>query len=341
MIIQAGLMADVTLKFGIRSRRCSPAARVSRHRMSSIASSMLESDLTVTLLMILSLAQFGSPSGSGFSAWESIAYIVPIWPSGVTMLIVLVSAGRAHAHGKGRVKCTPGKYRSGSPCNICMVPSAFSTVTVHDWGSPAVVVATRWRQPSSSDAVLIDAREIAACRSNVCFRFRSNLAPSATARPVCVIETPWFNFRSSADKRRCILYVGRRSLQFELSSYPGYRIGDLVPAFIVSLSRTDGFQTFFCPHCAAPILDPEVGGMADEFCTHVKVFVDWVCEPNIPDVNTGDLADKLDEIDPTDPAELSKLFEQDTVIFELVRPGGGGGDDGDTCLVAIGVDDSD
>jgi hypothetical protein len=109
-----------------------------------------------------------------------------------------------------------------------------------------------------------------------------------------------------------------------------------MPATIASLSHTDGFPRFYCPLCGADVLDEEAG-VADKFCAHVKVFVDWVQEPNLPENAPADFAEKLDEIDPSDPSELATLFAEDTVVFELVEPGRGGGHDGSTCLVAIGV----
>jgi hypothetical protein len=109
-----------------------------------------------------------------------------------------------------------------------------------------------------------------------------------------------------------------------------------MPAAIATLSHTDGFLRFYCPLCAAGVFDEE-GGMAENFCEHVKVFVDWVQEPNLLENAPADLAVKLDEIDPTDPSELATVFGEDTVVFELVEPGRGGGHDGSTCLVAIGV----
>jgi hypothetical protein len=111
-----------------------------------------------------------------------------------------------------------------------------------------------------------------------------------------------------------------------------------MPAFIVSLSGRNGVERFYCPFCGAPVFNDE-DGMAEEFCNHVKVFVDWIQEPNFPVGATADLADKLTEIDPSDPSELSALFGDDTVIFELTEPGRGAGHDGSSCLVAIGVGD--
>ncbi|MDT5144098.1 MAG: hypothetical protein QOI79_3465 [Mycobacterium sp.] len=46
-------------------------------------------------------------------------------------------------------------------------------------------------------------------------------------------------------------------------------------ASIASLTHTEGFVQFYCPLCAATVFDDEQG-MAEEFCLHVRVFVDWV-----------------------------------------------------------------
>jgi hypothetical protein len=109
-----------------------------------------------------------------------------------------------------------------------------------------------------------------------------------------------------------------------------------MPAFIVSLSSENGVERFYCPFCAATVFDAE-DGIAEEFCSHVRVFVDWVQEANLPSGAPAELADHLDDIDPSDPSELSTLFGEDTVIFELTEASRGGGHDGSSCLVAIGV----
>ncbi len=79
--------------------------------------------------------------------------------------------------------------------------------------------------------------------------------------------------------------------------------------------------------------------MAEDFCSHVGVSVDWVGEANLPPHAPDHLADQLDDIDSSDPSELSRLFGEDTVIFELMEPGRGGGHDGSACLVAFGGND--
>jgi hypothetical protein len=107
-----------------------------------------------------------------------------------------------------------------------------------------------------------------------------------------------------------------------------------MPAVTASLSRTNGFQNFYCPLCAAPVFAEE-SGVADEFCEHVKVFVDWVGEA----VAADELEHVLDDLDVTDPVALAGLFTEDTVVFELIESAGGGGHDGSTCLVAIGLED--
>lgn len=109
-----------------------------------------------------------------------------------------------------------------------------------------------------------------------------------------------------------------------------------MPATVASLKRTDGIDQFFCPFCAAVVFAEE-DGMAETFCAHVRVFVDWVDEAHLPEDATVELSENLDEIDTSDPSELASLFGDDTVVFELVEPGRGGGHDGSTCLVAIGV----
>jgi hypothetical protein len=111
-------------------------------------------------------------------------------------------------------------------------------------------------------------------------------------------------------------------------------------AATVSLSVEYGVPRFYCPFCAAPVFDDE-NGMADVFCRHVKVFIDWVGEPCFPADAADDLAAKLDELDCSDPSELSPLFGDDTVIFELVEPGRGGGHDTSVCLVVLGVENSE
>jgi hypothetical protein len=111
--------------------------------------------------------------------------------------------------------------------------------------------------------------------------------------------------------------------------------GRIMPATVASLTRTDGFDQFFCPLCAAVVFNEEVG-MAEKFCAHVQVFVDWVDEAHLPEDATVELSENLDEIDTSDPSELASLFGDDTVVFELVEPGRGGGHDTSTCLSRLG-----
>jgi hypothetical protein len=91
-----------------------------------------------------------------------------------------------------------------------------------------------------------------------------------------------------------------------------------------SLSSDDGIECLYCPFCAATVFDDE-DGMAQYFCSHVRLFVDWVQEANLPPEAPTDLADRLKEIDPSNPSELSALFGEDTVIFELTETGHGEG----------------
>jgi hypothetical protein len=108
-------------------------------------------------------------------------------------------------------------------------------------------------------------------------------------------------------------------------------------AATVSLSVGNGIPRFYCPFCAATVFDPD-DGVAETLCNHVKVFVDWVGEPYFPLGATDDLVAKLEELDPGDPLELSAVFGEDTVVFELVEPGRGGGHDTSSCLVVLGID---
>jgi hypothetical protein len=107
-------------------------------------------------------------------------------------------------------------------------------------------------------------------------------------------------------------------------------------AATVSLSIDDGAPRFYCPFCAATVFDDD-DGVAEVLCKHVKVFVDWIGEPYYPAGATDDLAAQLEELDPSDLSELSALFGDDTVIFELVEPGRGGGHDTSSCLVVLGI----
>jgi hypothetical protein len=113
-----------------------------------------------------------------------------------------------------------------------------------------------------------------------------------------------------------------------------------MPAVTVSLSRTDGFLDFYCFRCGAPILVAD-DGVADKFCQHVTVFVDWVGEATVAEGSRDELTDELDEVDPTDPTELAELFTDGTVIFELVEPARGAGHDGSTCLIAMAIDEEE
>jgi hypothetical protein len=56
---------------------------------------------------------------------------------------------------------------------------------------------------------------------------------------------------------------------------------------------------------------------------------------------TDDLAAELEEVDCSDPSELSALFGDDKMIFELVEPGRGRGHDTSSCLVVLGAGASD
>jgi len=109
-----------------------------------------------------------------------------------------------------------------------------------------------------------------------------------------------------------------------------------MPASFVSISLEHGVEQFYCPFCAAKVFDEE-DGMAEDFCGHVKVFVDWARELIIPGAMANELADQLDEIDCGDPTELSAVFGDDAIVFELIEPGRGGGHDGGSWLVVIGV----
>lgn len=106
-----------------------------------------------------------------------------------------------------------------------------------------------------------------------------------------------------------------------------------MPAAILEISKRYGFPNFYCPFCSAPVFT-DGDGMADQFCQHVMVFVDWVGEPSIgPDAPPG-LSKQLDDIE-YDAVELAGLFGDDTVVIELYEPGRGGGHDGTVCLVAL------
>ena len=107
-------------------------------------------------------------------------------------------------------------------------------------------------------------------------------------------------------------------------------------AATVSLSIENGVPRFYCPFCAAPVFDDD-DGVAEVLCKHVKVFVDWIGEPYYPADATDDLAAQLEEVDCSDPSKLSALFEDGTVIFELLEPGRGGGHDTSSCLVVLVV----
>lgn len=119
---------------------------------------------------------------------------------------------------------------------------------------------------------------------------------------------------------------------FSLSAHEGASM----PATIVSLTRLNGFPKFYCIHCAGTIFDE--GGPAEEFCKHVLVVADPYGDPELGPAAADGLADKLDEIDADIPEELARLFDEDTVVFELVEPGRGGGHDGSVLLVALAID---
>lgn len=109
-----------------------------------------------------------------------------------------------------------------------------------------------------------------------------------------------------------------------------------MPATTVSLTRLNGFPQFHCFHCGAEIFGQD--GPAEDFCGHVRVFVDWIGEPILGGAATGDLEAKLEEIAADVPEELAGLFDENTIVFELVEQARGGGHDGDVCLVALAVD---
>ncbi len=110
-----------------------------------------------------------------------------------------------------------------------------------------------------------------------------------------------------------------------------------MPATIVSLSVDNGLDRFYCPFCAAMVFDEE-SGLAEDFCGHVRVFVDWAGELIIPEGTASALSDQMYQTDCSDPTELAALFGDDSVVFELVEPGRGGGHDGGACLIVFGTD---
>src|SRR4051812_31788157 len=105
-----------------------------------------------------------------------------------------------------------------------------------------------------------------------------------------------------------------------------------MPAATVSLTRLNGFQRFYFFQCAAVIFDDD--GPAESFCKYVRVFVDWIGETELGPASTEGLEDSLDEIEADVPDALARLFDEKTIIFELVESAHGGGHDGSVCLVA-------
>jgi len=79
-------------------------------------------------------------------------------------------------------------------------------------------------------------------------------------------------------------------------------------------------------------------GPAESLCKHARVFVDWIGETELGPAATEGLEDSLEEIEADVPDELAGLFDENTIIFELVESARGGGHDGAVCPVALAVD---